>query len=159
MSEPRTPKKIKDRLEKYSKHHLEIDYHVFRGMKNYSSFCYTISVLQLFFHCTDFIDYISNETLTNHTEKLLKEIYDLLYSQNTKAVDISNFTNGWTGWGNRNAGFPPGHQDVQEFFIYFMNGLSEKLLDLFTFQANERSERADNFVNLRVSINGSSLRE
>ena len=40
-----------------------------------------------------------------------------------------------------------------------MNGLSEKLLDLFTFQANERSERADNFVNLRVSINGSSLRE
>lgn len=159
MSEPRTPKKIKDRLEKYSKHHLEIDYHVFRGMKNYSSFCYTISVLQLFFHCTDFIDYISNETLTNHTEKLLKEIYDLLYSQNTKAVDISNFTNGWTGWGNRNAGFPPGHQDVQEFFIYFMNGLSEKLLDLFSFQANERSERADNFVNLRVSINGSSLRE
>ena len=69
MSEPRTPKKIKDRLEKYSKHHLEIDYHVFRGMKNYSSFCYTISVLQLFFHCIDFIDYISNETLTNHTEK------------------------------------------------------------------------------------------
>ena len=118
MSEKRSPELIKERLDNIEHANLAIDYHVFRGINNPDCKCYVISLLQLFFHCPDFIGYISKRQLTNPNEQLLKDIYDSFNSGKTNSILITIFLNEWKGW-EGSKGLPNGVQDVNEFFFIF----------------------------------------
>ena len=114
MAEQRTPKKLKERLEKLLQKQLNIDHHIFRGIRNPNNYCYMISLLQLFFHCEDFINVIKSKTEENLTDTLLKELYNLFYSDDTKAISIQDFTNEWRGWEYKDQPVPKGKQDIIE---------------------------------------------
>ncbi len=126
MSERRNPELLKQRLAAIEQANLDIDYHVFRGINNTDNKCYAISLLQLLFLCPDFIDYISSHPLTNINEKLLKDIYDTFYSNKSNSISINNFFKEWKGWEGSKV-LPDGVQDINEFFLYFMNSISDDL--------------------------------
>ena len=157
MAEQRNPKILSKRLEKQCG--KKVDYHILRGMKNPKHACYVISVLQLFFHCDDFINYFATDQQANDTEILLKDIYNLLYSGQANSIEILDFLNNWKGWGSTVAGLPPGFQDVQEFFLYFFNTLSQNLQNFFTFQTKERNDQIITISCLRVPITSNDLRK
>ena len=159
MAEQRTPKKLKERLEKLLQKQLNIDHHIFRGIRNPNNYCYMISLLQLFFHCEDFINVIKSKTEENLTDTLLKELYNLFYSDDTKAISIQDFTNEWRGWEYKDQPVPKGKQDIIEFFMYFMNTISDGIKDLFCFKATEKSPQENSFAHLRVIISAPNLKD
>lgn len=70
--------------------------------------------------------YISSHPLTNINEKLLKDIYDTFYSNKSNSISINNFFKEWKGWEGSKV-LPDGVQDINEFFLYFMNSISDDL--------------------------------
>lgn len=159
MAEQRNPKILLKRLENRCGHKVGIDYHMLRGMKNPSRFCYVISLLQLCFHCDDFVQFIKSNDPENDTETLLKNMCTYLYSSNSNSADISDFLFGWKGWGEEQSYFPNGFQDVLDFFLYFFDTFSDKMKKLFQFKATEKNEVVLNFAHLRVPITSNSLRK
>lgn len=82
MAEQRNPKILLKRLENRCGHKVGIDYHMLRGMKNPSKFCYVISLLQLCFHCDDFVQFIKSNDPENDIETLLKKyVYIFVFKQ------------------------------------------------------------------------------
>ena len=81
------PSTIKDRLQQYSLHHVDLPYQFFKGIKNKivtnsvkkkeksANLCYAISFLQLFLHCDDVINYFQTQNITNQNEILLNNIF------------------------------------------------------------------------------------
>lgn len=165
MSEQRRPKTILNRLKAIMGKEIQIDYHLFRGMVNQNTICYIISLLQLLFHSTDFIRYIDSvskikdDEIENNTDLLLKNIYNDLYLGETKAIKISDFFTNWKGWGDQNAGFPAGFQDVLEFLIHFTNTFSDDLKKLFQISLIERDMFSYTYESFVVDITSTNLRE
>ena len=72
-----SPKELAEEISKYGPEYQAIDFQNFRGFINKKDkstkgyFCFVISFFQLFFHCTDVVDYFWQGNKRNLTEKLL----------------------------------------------------------------------------------------
>lgn len=167
MSEPRTPKILLQRLENRVGNDPQLDYHIFRGIVNGNKMCYIISLLQLFFHSSDFLEYIDElakkdeDDIENKNELLLTKIYKDLYSGKTRSINIKEFYENWKGWaGNPNLGFPEDIQDVLEFFLNFTNSVSKDLQSLFSFKMDQKKNHQNVVSNfLSVNITSRNLRD
>lgn len=139
MSEQRTPKILKSRLENQIGKTLEIDYHQFRGIENKGNICYIISLFQLFFHSPQILQYLKTVENLNDTEKMLSQIVNDLYTGHTKSISIQKFIDSWKGWGENNEKIPQGeNQDVLEFFMYLTNKLSDDFKKFLHFLAQKK---------------------
>lgn len=122
MSEPRTPKILLQRLESRVGNNPQLDYHIFRGIVNANKMCYIISLLQLFFHSSDFLEYVNNlskddENDIENKNELLTKIYKDFYSGQTRSINIQEFFENWKRWaGDPNLGFP---EDISRYFGIF----------------------------------------
>lgn len=131
-----SPKLLLKKLQSKTGSSKNIDFQVFRGIKNDDGinhdhhYCYVISFLQLFFHCPDVIQYFNKSVPKNSTERLLSKIFKELYKKNNySAIDIINFILNWQGW---NGGLLPNDNgDIIEFVNYLLNSVTQKLSDFF----------------------------
>ena len=133
MGERRTPSILLARLQEKHPNIGQLDFQLFRGLKNPSNFCSIIALLQLLFHCPKFLEIIrNNEQNGTLSEKLLAKLIKKIYNkQDTKSVSVDVFTNDWDKW-NENKYLPEQNQiDIMEFFHFLFMDFTQEILDLF----------------------------
>ena len=134
---PASAKVLLNRLKGVSPISDDIGLHLFHGIVNsdennlYHIFCYCISFLQIFLHCSDVLDYFHQAQEFNKSEKLLRNIITQLYDdKNKKSIQIYDFIDNWRCW-NGNQRLPRKMSDISKFIQYFLNSLSSPIKDLF----------------------------
>lgn len=134
---PASAKVLLNRLKEVSPIGNDINLHLFHGIENsdeknsYHIYCYCISFLQMFLHCSDVLDYFMQAQSLNKSEKLIHNIIKSLYDkQNKKSIQIFDFIEEWRCWKN-NERLPRKMSDISKFIRYFLSSLSAPLKDLF----------------------------
>ena len=123
--------------------------------KKKSSYCYAISFLQLFYRCNSIQNYFEFAKIENSNEKILKNIYNRLFSnqkrKKNKAIYIYDFIYNWNGWlGNQR--LPNEQSDSMEFANYLIESLSKNIKEIFLSIFMEKSNE-----NLENPVSSSSF--
>lgn len=102
-----------------------------KGKKKNHIYCYCISFLQMFLHCSDIFNNFSQKDLILDNDQLVHDIVnELKNAKNTYSINIFEFISKWKGWGTKKR-LPSSMQDVRNFVKYFLNSISPSIRDLF----------------------------
>lgn len=162
------PKELSTELSKFGPEYQAIDFQNFRGFINKKDnstngkFCFVISFFQLFFHCSDVVEYFQTKDTKNTTEILLKDIIKRRYTNgNSKAINIYNFISGWDQWYTNSKHLLNIQEDTKEFAQYLLFSCTENINNLFKIEINfenqsffeENTPYHDTYF-LQLDING-----